>query len=85
MNDLQNKLCLSFSKDKDENIEATFSFEHLNNQVMLSGLFNIYDEERSFRLESCNTAEIEDCYLWMEVKHQERFKSNMFYATVDAA
>jgi hypothetical protein len=59
-------------KNEEESIQATFTFNQVDSQICVSGEFNFFDEKRSFRLESCDTAEKEDCYLWMEVKHQER-------------
>jgi len=60
------------SKNEEEDIEAILSLKENNNQLILSGLFNFFEEERSFRLESCNTPDTVDCYLWMEVEYQKR-------------
>ena len=59
-------------KNEEENIQATFFFLQVDSQIGISGEFNFFDEKRTFRLESCDTLEKEDCYLWMEVQHQER-------------
>jgi hypothetical protein len=60
------------SKNEEEDIEAILSLKENSNKLILSGLFNFFEEERSFKLESCNTPDTVDCYLWMEVVSEKR-------------
>jgi hypothetical protein len=56
----------------EENIEGTFSFNENNNQITLSGQIDLFDKQRSFQLEPCNTENPNECHLWMEIKHHKR-------------
>jgi hypothetical protein len=68
-----------YQQNMEANIEATFSFNENNNRITLSGQINLFNEQRSFRLEPCNTVGNEDCHLLMEVEHRERSEFFFFF------
>ena len=62
-----------FLQNKDESVEAHFILHQKNNETRtLSGLISNFKEEKSFRIESCDSGKDESCYLWMEVAVDKR-------------